>query len=299
MDKKRKRLGSDGLAGYLFIAPSFILMLTFVVLPVIAAFVLSFTRWNLTISAIPKFIGFENYLDAFKDDVFYKSLLHTFIYAIIAVPISVLLALVMAVFLNQPIKGVKVYRLIYFIPSITTITAITTVWGFILNPENGLMNIFLKNIGIKNPPGWLASETWALPALIIIGFWMWLGNDMIIYIAGLKSIPKELYEASKIDGANTWQNFRHITIPMVSPTTFYLIVTGTISAFQIFDLVYVFTQGGPAGRTEVINLYIYENGFRFLKMGYASALSYLLFIIIMGLTVIQWIGQKRWVNYND
>lgn len=293
-----KLLKSEGFKGALFIFPSAALMFAFVLCPLISALIMSMTQWDLKPDVIPKFLGLQNYIDLMKDEEFFKSMFNTLIYTALAVPGSVAVALLVSICLNQKIKGVNIYRLIFFIPSITAITAVITPWGYILGPKGGAINNVLTLIGIKNPPQWLASEFWAMPALIIIGYWMWLGSDTVIYLAGLKNIPKELYEAANIDGANSFRLFWNITVPMISPTTFFLLVTGFISSFQVFDLVYIFTRGGPAGRTQVINLYIYQNAFTFMKMGYACAMSIILFVFILLLTIFQWYGQKRWVEYN-
>lgn len=295
----KKRFNSEGMIGALFILPSVALMFVFVLIPLLSAFGMSFTKWELRPDALPKFIGLKNYIDMFKgDEQFYLSMKNTLIYTVLSVPGSVALALVVAVCLNQKIKGVNIYRLLFFIPSITAITAVTTPWGYILGPQDGAINNFLRLLGVSNPPEWLASEFWAMPAIVIVGYWLWLGMDSVIYLGGIKNVPKELYEAASIDGASRLRRFWNITVPMVSPTTFYLLITGFISSFQVFDLIYVFTQGGPAGRTQVINLYIYQNAFKMMKMGYACAISIVLFMFILLLTIFQWYGQKKWVVYD-
>lgn len=295
---KSKFLNSDRGAGLILLLPSLLILLIFAVIPLFSALFLSFAKWDLIPNSKPSFIGLKNYINLFTDEYFYKCLTNTFLISILAVPISTFFALIVSNFLSQAIRGINLYRLIYFLPGITTITAVTTVWGYILNPGNGLLNNFLKTIGIHNPPTWLASQMWVIPSLVIIGIWLWVGSDSVIYLAGLKAIPKEYYEASFIDGANWWQQFYLITIPLVSPTTFFLIVTGFISSFQMFDLIYVFTGGGPAGRTMVVNMYIYNTAFKYMRMGYACAASYVLFFIILALTVFQLRAQKKWVHYN-
>lgn len=295
--KKSSFLTSEQGSGIVLVLPSLLILLAFAVIPLFSALYLSFTRWDLIPNSEPSFIGVKNYINLFTDEYFYKCLVNTFLISIFAVPVSVFIALILAIFLSKPIKAINLYRLIYFLPSITTLTAVTTVWGYILNPENGMLNNFLKAIGIQNPPAWLASPIWAIPSLLIIGIWMWIGNDAVIFLAGLKAIPDEYYEASRIDGATWWRQFFFITVPLISPTTFFLLITGFISSFQMFDLIYVFTGGGPAGRTMVVNMYIYQTAFKYMRMGYASAASYVLFLIILSLTLLQMRAQKKWVHY--
>lgn len=295
---KSKFFSSDRGVGIVLLLPSLILLLVFAIIPLFSALFLSFEKWDLIPNSTPSFIGLKNYISLFHDEYFYKCLVNTFLISILAVPISVMFALIVSIFLSQAIRGINIYRLIYFLPGITTLTAVTTVWGYILSPGDGMLNNLLRAVGVQNPPAWLASQVWVIPSLIVIGVWLWVGNDAVIFLAGLKAIPREYYEASHIDGASGWQQFRFITVPLVSPTTFFLLVTGFISSFQMFDLIYVFTGGGPAGRTMVVNMYIYQTAFKFMRMGYACAISFVLFFVILALTIFQLRAQKKWVHYN-
>ncbi|MFN3335326.1 MAG: carbohydrate ABC transporter permease, partial [Caldilinea sp.] len=206
-------------------------------------------------------------------------------------------ALYVAILLNQKLPGTTLMRVLYYIPSIASGVAVSILWIWLFNPQVGLVNYLLSLIGIQGPP-WLASQQWALPALIIKSTWA-IGANMIILLAGLQAVPLSLYEAAKIDGANPWDEFRNVTIPMLSPVLFYVIVISTIASFQILTDVLVMTQGGPGTATLVYVYYIYQNAFQYLKMGYASALAWILFAIIMALTLLQLWGSKKWVYYED
>jgi multiple sugar transport system permease protein len=219
------------------------------------------------------------------------------VFTFTTVPITAFLALVLAVIINKYTYGKDVIRVMVFIPYISSVVAVCIVWMVLLHPTYGPINQFLMQLGIKNPPRWLSDMNWALPAVIIITIWQQLGYYIIVYIAGLNSISNELYEAAEIDGANLFQKFWHITIPMVSPTTFFLVTMGIIGSFKVFDQISVLTQGGPGTATTVLAYYIYRTAFEFFRMGYASTVAWILFILVFIITMFQWRAQKKWVTY--
>lgn len=279
---------------YLSITPWLLGLIFFTGGPVIASFLFSFTNWTGLKSM--DFVGFANFQQLiFEDDLFWIATRNTFFYSFGAVLFGTLGALIVAILLNRNLPGTTMFRTIYYIPSIASGVSISILWMWLLNPDVGLINYFLDMIGIDGPP-WLASQTWALPALILKSTWG-IGANMIIILAGLQGIPVSLYEAARIDGANWWTEFRHVTVPMLSPVLFFVIVISTISSFQILTDVLVMTQGGPGTATFVYVYYIYQAAFQYLKMGYASALAWILFAIILGLTLLQLWGSKRWVYY--
>ena len=286
------------LTGYLFIAPSFIGMTIFMLIPFVLAVVLSFTEWNhMTGLASMEFKGLENYLRAFSDKWFISSLQNNVAYSFIGVPISVALALVVAVFLNDRVFCKKLLRAIYFFPYITNGLAVYYVWMLLFQPKNGVVNMLLRSVGVTELPQWLMSTQWALPALIIINVWATIGYNVIIYIANIQNISADVYEAGEIDGATGLQKFRYITFPLLTPSTFFLLTTGIISSFKVFGIVAALTQGGPVRSTTVIAYYAYVTAFRYYDMGYASAMSVMLFLMILAVTLIQWKLQKKWVHY--
>jgi len=287
-------IGNEHLVGYLFVAPLLLGLLIFTYGPVLAAFFLSFTKGDYI--STPKWIGLGNYQALLQEDLFWTSMRNTFYYVIGVVPVGLLLSLLLALAMNQKLRGIVFFRSIFFLPTITSSVAISLMWLWIYNPEFGALNFLLKQIGIKGPT-WLSSSTWAMPAIIIMSIWRGLGYNMLIYLAGLQGIPDVYYEAAEIDGAGGWAKFRNITLPLLTPTTFMLLILSLIGAFQVFEYTYVMTGGGPVYATLTIVLHIYNNAFRSFKMGYASALAYVLFAILLLLTLIQLRLQKRWVHY--
>lgn len=287
-------INNEHVVGYLFVAPLIIGLLIFTYGPVLAAFALSFTKGDYI--SIPRWIGLGNYQTLLKEDLFWISMHNTLYYVIGVVPAGLLLSLLLALAMNQKLRGIVFFRSIFFLPTITSSVAISLMWLWIYNPEFGVLNFLLKQIGIKGPT-WLASSTWAMPAVIIMSIWRGLGYNMLIYLAGLQGIPEVYYEAAEIDGADAWAKFRHITLPLLSPTTFMLLILSLIGAFQVFEYTYVMTGGGPVYATLTIVLHIYNNAFRSFQMGYASALAYVLFFILLSLTLVQLQLQKRWVHY--
>lgn len=284
-----------GFWAIILLLPSLLGVGIFVLIPVLASFGLSFFHWNML--SPPKWVGLNNYLDLMQDPLFWKVMGNTFYYAFAVVFLEVPLSLILAVALNQKGLGTTVFRTIYFFPVVTSMVAIALVWNWIYDPQYGLLNWFLHQLFGIEPIAWLFSTIWAMPALILLGVWKNLGYSMVIFLAGLQGIPGHLYEAAEIDGANRWEQFVNITLPMLTPTIFFVSVMSTITAFQIFDSIYMMTEGGPENSTMVAVYWLFQNGFEFFKVGRASAIAYVLFGIILILTMIQWGLRKKWVAF--
>ncbi len=284
----------EALTFYVMILPWVIGFLSFIAYPMVRSFYLSFTRYNL--KTAPHWIGLDNYVKMFtKDDLFWQSFKVTAFYVLGSVPIGTLFALMVAMILAQNLRGVNFWRTIYFMPTMVSGVAIAVMWTYLLNPQYGLVNEVLDLIGVKGP-GWIASPTWALPSLVMMSWWS-IGGQMVIYLAGLKGIPKELYEAAEIDGAAEWAKFRYVTIPMLSPTIFFNVILGLIGAFQVFEGPLVLTSGGPNNATLTYVLNLYNEAFRFIHFGYASALAWFLFAVIMVMTLLVVRSSAMWVYY--
>ena len=279
---------------YLFISPWLIGFILFTMGPMIASLYLSFTKYNII--ELPQFVGLANYIKLFTaDPKFWHSLQVTVVFAIFEVPLSLLFGFTLAFLLNLKIPGTAFWRTLFYMPSITSGVAMAMLWGMLFNPRFGLINYLLSLVNIKGP-GWFASPLWALPALILIGLWG-VGGGMIIYLAGLQSIPTSLYEAAWVDGADGWQQLLHITLPLMTPVIFYNLVLGVIGTFQYFTEAFILTAGGPAEATLFYNLYLYRTGFQYLDMGYASALAWVLFLIVLILTGLIFKSSALWVYY--
>lgn len=281
--------------GYLFLLPNFIGFMAFVFIPAISAFVLAFTNWDAF--STPAFVGIDNFKRMFGDETFRISFVNNLIYTFSYVPLTIFLALLLALALNCNLKFLHFYRVVYFLPHITAMVAVAMIWRMLYHPQYGPINMFLMSLGIENPPGWISDSKWAMFAVILMSAWKSCGYYMVILLAGLKGIPRQLYEAAEIDGANILQRFRHITWPMLSPTMFFVLIVSVISSFKVFDSINIMTEGGPGRSTNVLVFYIYRVGFRDFNFGYASAIALVLFVMIMTMTVIQFRGQKNWVEY--
>ncbi len=279
----------------LFLAPAILSIFIFFFIPVITAFLISFTDFDIyTLGDFStlRFIGFDNYINLFKDELFWTSIQNTFYFVLIAGPLSILVSLTTALLLNSKLTKFKsLFRLAYFLPVVTTLVAIAIVWRFIYHPGFGILNFFLGLFGI-NPIDWLGDPFWAMPSIIILAVWKNFGYNMIIFIAGLQNIPEELYEAADLEGASGFQKFIHITLPMLAPTTIFVSVITMIGYFQLFAEPYVMTQGGPLNKTLSIVQYMYQEGFRWWNMGYSAAIAFVLFIIIFIGTLLQFRIQK-------
>ena len=288
---KRKHL-----VGYAFISPWLIGFLVFVLGPFIASIYLSFTRYEVV--SEPVWVGLANYKQLLaRDPLFWKSLWITLKYALIAVPVGIVAGVGLALLLNLRVRGISVYRTVFYLPAIVPIVATTVVFMWLLNPQIGLVNQILRLVGVQGP-NWLESTPWAFWSLVFMSLWA-VGGSMIIYLAGLKDIPVTLYEAAVIDGAGTWQRTRHITLPMLTPVIFFNLVMGVIGSFQYFAQAYIITEGRgtPEDSTHFFALYLFNRAWRYLDMGYASAMAWILFVIITTLTVIIFKTHKRWVHY--
>lgn len=286
-----KITNNQNLAAWIFILPAILGTFIFIIIPVLCSFGLSFTEWDL-LNPI-KFVGFENYKLLFNDDLFYKILINTVVFALSTSILGVIIPLILASILNSKIRGSEFFKTAYFLPFITPMVVIGIIWAWIFDPNIGLLNQVLQ-ININ----WLYDSKFALPALIIVSVWKLIGYNMIIFLSSLSSISNSMFEAAKIDGANAIQIFKNVTIPLLSPTIFFVIIITAISSFQVFDLIYLMTQGGPFDSTNVLVYAIYKNAFEYFNVGKASAIAYVLFAIILILTLIQWSLRKK-IVYNE
>jgi multiple sugar transport system permease protein len=282
---KRRREWAEWLAGYAFLAPSFIILAVFTYFPVAYALGLSFFRWRI-MRGEPTFNGLTNYELLLTSEDFWQAVGNTVYFAVGAIPTGMAVSLFIALLLNRPLRARTIYRTAFFLPTVTSMVAVSVVWMWIYHPDVGLMNYLLNLLHLPSIR-WLNDPRWAMPALIILGVWKGLGYNVIIYLAGLQNIPQHLYEAAQIDGANRLQLFRHVTWPLLTPTTFLILIMAVINSFQSFTEFHVMTQGGPIGSTTVIVYYLYQQAFQQFNMGYGSALAIVLFLIILGLTLIQ------------
>jgi multiple sugar transport system permease protein len=285
----------ESLWAYAFIAPWTIGFIIFTVGPMLASLFFSFTEYDIV--SPPQWIGLTNYVNLMHDDLFWHSLWITFKFALIALPLGLVISYLVAVLLNQKIRGINFWRTLYFLPSVIAGVAVALLWGRIFDPKFGVLNPFLAKFGIDGP-GWLSDPQWAVPSLVIMSLWG-VGGSIIIYLAGLQGVPTDLYDAAKVDGATAWQRFRHVTLPMTTPVIFYNLILGLIATFQYFTEVYVLTNGtgNPARSTLFYNLYLYQNAFKYFHMGYASAMAWVLFMIVLGFTLLIFRSSESWVYY--
>ncbi|NOZ28540.1 MAG: sugar ABC transporter permease [Chloroflexi bacterium] len=284
----------EALLGYLFISPWLLGLLLFVLGPFVASLYLSFTTYSILQPG--KWVGINNYVKAFsREPLFWKSLGNTAYYVVGAVPLRIVLGFALALLLNVKVRGLTIWRTLFYVPSITPLVATTVLWLYLLNPKFGLINYALSLAHI-DPIPWLTSPKWSKPALILMSIW-WVGGNMVIFLAGLQGIPQHLYEAAELDGANAWQRLWNVTIPMMTPTIYFNLIINIINTFQVFVQAFIMTDGGPLNSTRFYMLYLYDNAFRFFKMGYASALAWILFLIILVLTVLLVKSSDRWVFY--
>ena len=298
MNKKSSRAArKEFLVGMGFILPSLLGFLVFTFIPVIISFVLSFSNWNFMQGwGAIKFNGLSNYFRLFSDEWFLNSYKNNILFTAVTVPVLIGLGLVMASIINKYIYGGAAVRTMIFIPYIASVVAVCTVWMVLLQPSYGPVNQALKAFGVENPPGWLADFKWSLPSLMIIYIWQQVGYYSIVFLAGLKGLPEDVYEAAKVDEASPVRQFFSITIPLISPTTFFLTIMGIIGSFKVFDQISVLTQGGPGSSSSVMAYYVYRTAFDYFDMGYANTLAWALFVLVFLVTLIQWKLQDRFEN---
>lgn len=282
------------MVAYSFIAPNFIGFAIFTLGPVIFAFYLAFNEWDGNNPM--KFVGLDNFIKMTSDTRFWASLKNTVVYTVSVVPLTMLSALGIALLLNTKIRGRNLFRTVVFFPYVASIVACTSVWNIIFNPGAGLVNVILNSLGVEDLPRWAADKHWAMFTVILFSVWKDMGYYMVIYLAGLQGISNDLYEAASLDGANGWQKFRYITWPQLKPTTFFIIIMLTINGFKIYDRVMLITGGGPGTETLVLVYHIYDNAFVNSQFGYASALAVILFILVLGVTIVQFRGEKNYAN---
>lgn len=281
------------LSGWLFASPWIIGFILWTVGPMLASLVMAFTNWDLITE--PTFVGAQNFVTMFSDSLVWKSLQVTTVYALLSVPLQIALGLGLALLLNTNIRLLRFYRTAFYLPSVLSGVAVALLWRWLFSTEFGLFNAMLANIGIRGP-SWLGDPQWALPSLVLMSLWG-VGAGTIIYLAGLQGIPTDLYEAAEVDGASSWVRFWNITLPMMTPVLFFTLVTGFIAALQVFTQAFIMTSGGPNNATLFYLLYIYRNAFEYFRMGYASALAWVLFIYILVLTLIVQRSSRYWVYY--
>ena len=292
--RERKNIWHRRRLGLAFISPWLVGFLIFTLYPMAASLYYSFTRYNIL--KPPKWVGLSNYIELFTDDpLLWVAFYNTMYYIVIALPLSIVVGLSLAILLNSKVKGLAVYRTIFYMPTIVPAVASSILWMWLLDPQIGIINALLAVIGIDGP-GWLVNPVWSKPALILMSVWG-VGGDMVIYLAGLQSIPQELYESADLDGATWFRKIWNITLPMLSPVIFFNLIMGLISAFQYFTQAYIMTDGGPMDSTLFYSLSLYNNAFRYYKMGYASAQAWVLFAIIFCATLLAYKTSGKWVFY--
>ncbi|ANC77414.1 sugar ABC transporter permease [Fictibacillus phosphorivorans] len=279
-----------------FLLPNFIGFLVFIGIPILTSLGLSFTKWDLL--STPEFIGLDNYKGIINDAEFWSALKNTLLFIVAYLPTVLIVALGIAMLLNKNMKGRAFFRAAYFIPVVSSWVAVSLIWKWLFNPTYGLVNYFLSWFGIIGPD-WLQDPQWAMIAVVLTSVWKDTGFVMVLFLAGLQNISETYYEAAEIDGASPYKKFLHITIPLLTPTTFFILIISLINSFQVFDQIMIMTEGGPAGSTTVLVQKIYNHAFRYFEMGYASAVSWVLFLIIFVVTLIQNRLQKRWVDYEQ
>ncbi len=282
--------------GYLFALPWLIGLLVFIIGPIIVSFYLSFTQYDVL--SPPQWIGLENYRNAlFTDDLFWPSIGRTLEYSIVVVPLGLLGSLLLAMLLNRQSKGIGIFRTAFFLPSLTPTVALALLWVWLFDPNYGLINDALDSLGISGP-GWFASPTWAMPAVILTSLWAgWGGSTMLIFLAGLQGVDRSLLEAADIDGAGRLTKLWYVTLPMITPTIFFNFILGIIAAMQVFTVAYVATEGGPRYATWFLALHVFNQAFKYFQMGYGSALAWLFVVVLLAFTVVQLRASRSWVYY--
>lgn len=293
--RPRRRWGREALHGYVFMSPAILGLLIFTLGPIVISLLLSFTDYNIITD--PEWVGLANYTEMFGERLFWQALRVSAIYSVVSVPLGLGLALGLAVLLNHAMRGILVFRSIYYMPTVISGVGVAMLWRWLFNAEFGVINVLLGKVGIEGP-AWLLDANWALPALIITSLWG-IGGTTLIFLAGLQAIPQELYEAAEIDGAGIWSQFRSITLPLISNVTFFNLVLGIIGALQVFTDAFVITRGGPNHATLFLSVYLYQHAFQYLNMGYAAAIAWFMFLVVMLLTVLVFKSSPLWVYYES
>jgi multiple sugar transport system permease protein len=290
-----RRWNREAIHCYVFMAPAILGLLIFVLGPIIASLFLSFTDYNIITD--PEWVGLANYTQMFQERLFWQALRVSAVYSIVSVPLGLALSLGLAVLLNHGMRGILIFRSIYYMPTVISGVGVAMLWRWLFNAEFGVINVLLGKVGIQGP-AWLLDANWALPALIITSLWG-IGGTTLIFLAGLQGIPHELYEAADIDGAGSWSKFRSITLPLISNVTFFNLVLGIIGALQVFTDAFVITRGGPNHATLFLSVYLYQHAFLYLNMGYAAAIAWFMFILVMLLTLLVFRSSPLWVYYES
>ncbi|MBE2192967.1 MAG: sugar ABC transporter permease [Anaerolinea sp.] len=292
--KRRSQFTKLAIA-YSFILPNLIGFLIFTLIPMVFSLILAFMNWDGANQI--SWAGLENFSQMLRDETFRISLGNTIAFVALNVPLTMAASLGLALLLNQPLRGRNFFRTTFFFPYVASLVAVAVVWNMLFFPSAGPVNSVLSMLGVQNPPRWSASVDWAMLTVVMASVWRGMGYYMIIYLAALQNIPTILYEAAAVDGADTWQKFRYITLPMLTPATFFISVMLTIASFKVFDLVMVMTGGGPGRATNVLVIHIFNTAFKEFRFGYASSIAMVLFVMVIGITVIQFYMERRWVNY--
>ena len=284
------------LEGWIFIGPVILGIAAFQLVPILVSVYASLTDWDGLTS--PEVVGLDNYRRLIKDDPYFRETVkHTLYFVAGHIPLTIGIALGLALLCNQKMRGIALFRTAYFMPAVSNVVAISVVWFWFYQPQDGVLNGLLSTVGIEGP-AWLSDLRWAMPAVILVSVWQGVGYPMVILLAGLQAIPETLYDAAKVDGSHAGQRFRDVTLPLLTPSLFFLLITQFISSFQVFGIIFVMTQGGPANATSVYIYYLYENAFSFGRMGYASAMAWLLVIVVGIITLIFFRTSKSWVHYS-
>ncbi len=291
----KARVRRNRLWGWLFISPWIVGFLAFTLYPFIASLYYSFTNYDIL--SAPQWVGLQNYQYMLQDGLFWQSLGNTLYYTIVFVPVSTVVAIAIAMLLNMKIRGQTIYRTLFYLPSVVPLVASSVLWLWLFNPSFGFIDAFLRAMNLP-APGWLYSDAWVKPSLILMSLWG-IGQPIVIYLAGLQGVPQELYEAALLEGANAWQRIRSVTLPMISPVILFNVILGMIGSFQYFTQAYVMTQGGPDNSSLFFALYLYQNAFQYLHLGYASAMAWLLFVLILVATLLVFRSSARWVYYGN
>ena len=289
--KQKKRINNENI-GHLLIAPSYLIYLLFVLVPVLWTIVMSFTNYNLREW---HFTGISNYIQMFQDKVFLRSIWNTVRYSLMTIPVVMVLALCLAMLLNQRLKAKGFFRTLFYLPNIFSMVAVSMAWLYLYDTNSGILNRMLNGLGLESV-GWVSNTAMSMISVAIMSIWNQVGYNMILFLSGLQGIPEHLYEAASIDGATRWQKFRHITLPQLAPTTFFVFVMACIHSFQVFGQVLIVTNGGPVNSTTTIAHQIYKNGFEYFHMGYASAQAVVLLLIILAITIVNWKYGKGGTN---